>query len=215
MLGRASPLISRRFAATSARDKVLNVPNILTLSRLAAAPCLGYLVVHQSYPLAVGVMVYASATDYLDGYIARKYRQQSALGSIIDPMADKALLVTLAGCLTASGDVPAWCGLTILGRDVLLGVSAFFVRYRTLPQPRTLRRYFDLSIPSVRVQPTSISKWNTFFQMVYLTVCLVNPVYPLVSPLVQSWMALGVTGTTVASGVSYLFSKSAVQRISP
>lgn len=183
------------------------------MSRLAAAPYLGYLVVNQCYPVALGVMVYASVTDYLDGYIARKYKMQSAVGSIIDPMADKALMVTLASCLTASGDVPVWCGATILGRDVLLGLSAFFVRYKTLNPPKTLKRYFDLTIPSVKVTPTNISKWNTFFQMVYLTLCLVNPVYSLTPPWLLTGMAGGVTFTTIASGVSYLFSKTAVKKI--
>lgn len=202
-----------RRISTRPHERVLTIPNILTFSRLAAAPCLGYLILNHSYPAALGVMVYASVTDYMDGYIARKYQLQSAIGSIIDPMADKALLMTLAGCLTASGDVPLWCGASILGRDILLGLSAVFIRYKTLNEPKTLSRYFNLSIPSVQVTPTTISKWNTFFQMIYLSVCLADQVYPLGYDSIQTGMAACVTFTTIASGISYLFSKTAVKKI--
>lgn len=195
------------------KENIWTIPNALTITRLAAAPVIGYLVVKHQYSWAVGLMIYASVTDFVDGYLARKYKNYTVFGSIADPAADKALMVTLASCLTISGAVPWWCGLSILGRDAALALTALIVRYKTLPPPKTFKRYSDFSLPSVQVTPTTISKWNTFFQMVYLTVCLANPVLPIVPIEVQNAMAVLVTGTTWISGLSYVFSKNAVKKL--
>lgn len=205
-----------RFASTRKtplREDIWTFPNVLTMTRLVAAPCVGYLVVQHSYGAALGLMIYASVTDFVDGYLARKYHNQTYFGSIADPAADKALLVTLAACLTVSGAVPWWCGGAILARDLALATAAFFIRWVTLPAPRTLERYFDLGIPSVKVTPTRISKWNTFFQMTYLSLCLANPVFSFMGPDAAWMLAVPVTITTVWSGISYIFSKTAVKKI--
>jgi len=195
------------------RENIWTVPNILTMTRLAAAPCIGYLVVHQHYTPALGLMIYASITDFVDGYLARKYKIQTIFGSIADPAADKALLVTLASCLSYSGAIPWWCGLAILGRDAGLALAAVIIRWKTLPAPKTMSRYFDASLPSVKITPTKISKWNTFFQMIYLSLCLANPVFSLLDANMTEMLAIPVTVTTIWSGVSYIFSRTAVRRL--
>lgn len=193
------------------RENIWTIPNVLTMTRLAAAPCIGYLVVQESYKMALGLMVYASVTDFIDGYLARHYNSKTVLGSIADPAADKALMVTLSACLTYSGAVPLWCGITILGRDALLALSALVIRYRTLPPPKTFYRFWDMTLPSVSVKPTTISKWNTFFQMIYLGVCIANPVFPIFNATLMTAMAGLVTATTMWSGLSYIFSKNVLK----
>lgn len=59
----------------------------------------------------------------------------------------------------------------IVGRDVALVVSAFFIRYRSLPEPKTFARYWDPRLPSAKVQPTQVSKYNTFLQIILVGVC--------------------------------------------
>lgn len=205
-------LISRKYSVTSPKkkDTLLTIPNCLSLARLATAPVIGMLIVNNSPGAALGLMAGACVTDFFDGYIARKFKKQSALGSILDPAADKALMISLASCLTYSGIVPWWCGTAILGRDIALLISAIFVRWRSLPPPKTFVRYWDFRIPSVQVNPTTISKWNTFFQMVYLGVALASPLVKI--PGLET-LAILVTGTTIASGVSYLTSQSALKFI--
>ncbi|KAA8906917.1 hypothetical protein TRICI_005036 [Trichomonascus ciferrii] len=192
---------------------------MLTIGRLLTAPAIGYLVVQHQTAWAFGLFALSCVTDLLDGYIARKYRLQTVVGSVLDPMADKALMMTLASCLAVSGDIPLFAAVAILGRDALLGLSALVIRYRSLPPPKTFARYWDFSLPSAEVHPTQISKYNTFLQMLYLGTSLMYPaVYasldPQVADLASSGLtALGyiVTTTTVLSGLSYVFSTNAVK----
>lgn len=200
-------------------ENIYTVPNFLTFTRLVSAPVIGYFVVHGQTTLALSLFAYSCVTDYIDGYLARKYHLQTVVGSVIDPMADKFLMMTLAGTLAVSGSIPVYMAVIILGRDFLLGLSALYYRYISLPPPKTFLRYWDFSIPSAEVHPTTISKYNTFLQMLYLGCALANPVLvDAVSAATAGYletglMALGYTTatTTVLSGLSYVFSHNAVK----
>lgn len=188
------------------RDKVWTLPNALTVSRLVAAPAVGYLILHNQTTAALGVFTYCCATDFLDGWIARKWNQKSVVGSIIDPAADKLLMVTLASCMVAAGQIPVWCGAMILGRDIYLGIAAFYLRYISLPPPKTFARYWDMSLPSVQVYPSQLSKWNTFFQMVYLGLAVAAPVFTLPATAMNTFAGL-VTVTTGLSWIDYIINR--------
>ncbi|OAX80349.1 hypothetical protein ACJ72_05322 [Emergomyces africanus] len=84
---KTSRLLSR--LPLPAHENIYTIPNILTFSRLAAAPVIGYCILHSYDTLALSLFAYASITDLLDGYIARKFNQQTVVGTVIDPMADK------------------------------------------------------------------------------------------------------------------------------
>lgn len=96
----------------------------------------------------------------------------------------------------------------IIGRDVLLVISAFFVRYRSLPAPKTIKRYFDPSLPSAQVKPTQISKINTLLQLILVGGATILPVLPagFQSAVATPWMLyMGLVAvTTVWSGFGYL-----------
>lgn len=87
-------------------ENIYTVPNILTFSRLIAAPVIGYLVLHDYHAWAVGLFAYAGITDLVDGYIARRWNLQTVVGTIIDPMADKTLMTILTVCLAIKGALP-------------------------------------------------------------------------------------------------------------
>jgi cardiolipin synthase len=87
-------------------ENIYTVPNILTFSRLAAAPVVGYLLVHNHHAAALSLFVYAGITDLIDGYIARRYNLQTVVGSIIDPAADKLLMTISVVCLALNGSMP-------------------------------------------------------------------------------------------------------------
>ncbi|OJA08082.1 hypothetical protein AZE42_02229 [Rhizopogon vesiculosus] len=138
----------------------------------------------------------------------------SVLGSILDPAADKTLMTTLTVTLAMKGLLPVSLASIIIGRDVLLSLSAFYIRYTSLPAPKTFARYWDFSIPSAEVRPTAISKYNTFAQLALMCATTVTPILPAHYNLFLPEMQILVAVTTVWSGLSYVFSKDAVRIVS-
>lgn len=100
-----SPILSRIPLPTS-HENIYTVPNILTMTRLVAAPLVGYFLVHDYHQAALALFAYAGITDLVDGYIARRYNLQTVVGTIIDPMADKLLMTIGVACLAVNGSIP-------------------------------------------------------------------------------------------------------------
>jgi len=123
-------------------------------------------------------------------------------------MSDKALMTIVVGVLGWQHILPLPLAVLILGRDVLLSLTAFYYRYVSLPPPRTFKRYWDFSLPSAEVRPTGISKVNTFLQLGLIGATMTGLAFPSLmgemgrSALEASWWIVG--GTTVWSGASYL-----------
>ncbi|KIO20633.1 hypothetical protein M407DRAFT_81344 [Tulasnella calospora MUT 4182] len=193
------------------RENIYTIPNFLTLTRIAACPVLGWSIVTGNFELATGLVIYAGFTDLLDGWLARRFNMGTVLGSILDPAADKALMTTLTVSLAMNGLLPLPLAVIIIGRDVLLGISAFYWRYISLPPPKTFMRYWDFSIPSAEVHPTTISKYNTALQLLLMTATVFNQVIPYDLGLPLQGLQWIVAGTTIWSGMSYVGSKDAVK----
>jgi len=107
----------------SLKEQFLTLPNILSMIRLALVPVfLVLLLVHQDL-WAILVLAFASITDYLDGFFARRLNQFTRLGQLLDPAADRLyIFATLIG-LTIAGHIPLWLALIIISRDLILFVS--------------------------------------------------------------------------------------------
>ncbi|PAV19682.1 phosphatidyl synthase [Pyrrhoderma noxium] len=195
------------------RENIYTLPNALTLSRILSCPLLGYSILDGNFTLATGILAYAGISDWFDGFLARRFQMRSVLGTILDPAADKALMTTLTVTLALKDMIPIPLAIIILGRDVLLVLTAFYVRYKSLPSPKTFRRYWDLSIPSAEVHPTTISKVNTALQLLLMGVTTVSPLLSFQMDLVLQTLQWTVAGTTIWSGFSYVFSSSAVRII--
>ncbi|KAH7349533.1 CDP-alcohol phosphatidyltransferase-domain-containing protein [Plectosphaerella cucumerina] len=195
-------------------EEVWNIPNILTFSRLAAAPVVGYLILHDNHTWALGLLAYSAVTDFLDGWIARRWDKKTVVGTVIDPMADKALMAILTVALAIKGALPLWLATIILGRDAGLGVSAIYYRWISLPPPKTFTRYWDFSLPSAEVHPTTISKYNTFLQLALIGLTTAAPVVPWDVSTPLSLMQYTVAVTTIWSGASYIYTKDAVKILS-
>jgi cardiolipin synthase (CMP-forming) len=138
----------------------LTLPNILTYARIAAIPVVVGCIFAQSildYPLwlrwvAVAVFIAAAVTDYLDGYYARIWNQQSAFGRMLDPIADKLLVASCLLMLAADGIIHGWslwAAIVILCREILVS---------------GLREY--LAALRVSVPVTKLAKWKTTMQLV-------------------------------------------------
>ncbi|GAA5884116.1 hypothetical protein JCM16303_005923 [Sporobolomyces ruberrimus] len=198
-------------ASLTKHENIYTIPNALTLARILACPVIGYYIVEGELGIATSLLFVAGVSDLVDGYLARKYNMGTVLGSIMDPAADKLLMTTMVVSLTMRGMLPMPLAVLILGRDVLLILSAFYFRYASLPPPKTFKRYWDFSIPSASVHPTTISKYNTFLQLVLVGVTTVGPLLPfeIAGPLsALQWI---VAGTTVWSGLSYVGSGKAIK----
>lgn len=200
--------VKERFDDVVEREYVFTVPNILCMARIAMSPYLGYVILQDNYTLALGLLVFAGVTDVLDGWIARNWKGQSSkMGSFLDPMADKVLIATLFISLTWQNLIPLSLTLLIVGRDVALVAAAFVIRYMSLPPPRTLSRYFDVTHATVQLAPTTISKFNTAIQLVLVGTTLASPVFGYVDHPALAALC-GVTAvSTVVSAISYLVSK--------
>jgi len=167
---------------------IINIPNILTISRVVLIPFFLNFLVYGYTKLALITFVIAGLTDALDGTVARLTGTKSELGATLDPLADKLLALAAFVALTILGRIPLWLTLTVVSRDVII-VSGSLVIYML---------GYDL-----KIRPVLLGKLTTFVQLSLLVVTLVglylNRELMLTGYLV--WLTLALT---VASGLQYI-----------
>ncbi len=169
-------------------SKVWNLPNILTYGRIVAVPLVAGLLMWDTYAArwtALAIFIAAAISDFFDGYLARKWQQQSSLGRMLDPIADKVLvavvLLVLAGSPILYGG-HMWAAIIILSREVLVS---------------GLREY--LGELQVSVPVTKIAKWKTTVQLVAIGVLIAGPAGDKIIPYLTEfgiallWIAAGLT----------------------
>ncbi|XP_055611041.1 probable cardiolipin synthase (CMP-forming) [Uranotaenia lowii] len=200
--------VKERVEEVIERENVATIPNFLCIGRIIMSPYLGYVIVQSDFSLAMGMLVVAGLTDLADGFIARHWPSQaSRLGSFLDPLADKILLGTLVVSMSYVDLLPLWLSGMIIFRDVFLIAAGFVIRYISLPQPRTLSRYFDVTHATAQLEPTFVSKVNTAVQLATVAITLGAPVWNYLDhPYLHAlWYLTGAT--TVAAALSYILNK--------
>jgi cardiolipin synthase len=111
-------------ATARTADRVLTVPNVITVVRLACIPVFLWLLFVQENRLAAGLLLGAlGATDWVDGYIARHFNQVSELGKVLDPAADRLLFIVCVGAIIIDGSAPVVFSVLVVVREVLVGGS--------------------------------------------------------------------------------------------
>jgi cardiolipin synthase len=104
--------------------RLLTVPNVISVLRLLCIPVFLWLLFGVDERTAAFLLLgFLGATDWIDGWIARRYHQESELGKILDPVADRAVLLTAAIALTADGVVPLWVGVAVLAREAAISIA--------------------------------------------------------------------------------------------
>src|SRR5215471_6023945 len=104
--------------------RVLTIPNVISVVRLACIPLFCWLLFGSDDPVAAFlVLTFLGCTDWVDGYIARRFDQGSELGKILDPTADRLLLLTAGVALVIEGSLPVAVGVAVLTREVLVAVA--------------------------------------------------------------------------------------------
>ena len=168
---------------------LLTLPNAITLARLCAVPAAVWLVLQHRLDIAFWVFVAAGISDGIDGWMARAWNMRSRLGALLDPVADKALLVSIYVTLAAIGVLPDWLAILVVFRDMLI-VGGVLVLY-VLGQPPA-------------IQPILVSKANTVMQILLAAGALLVAGYGLQAGALLDLMILATAATTIASGVTYV-----------
>ncbi|KAG9394732.1 Cardiolipin synthase [Carpediemonas membranifera] len=158
-------------------SNVATIPNILTAFRLASVPFTVSALNKGNLVKAESLFAASAITDYLDGYIARKYNMTSVLGSLLDPIADKTLAIALGVTLMKLKAIPKHVAAFIVTRDALVSAGPVIARAITLARIGKLSfsNYFKPhSVPSIEIRPSAASKASMFFQMVLYMLGLVR-----------------------------------------
>lgn len=166
------------------------LPNLLTLSRIALVPVLILVLKDGDYTAALWVFLAAGISDGLDGWIAKRWRYTTRFGAVLDPVADKLLLVTSYVMLMLLDQLPFWLVLIVSFRDMLI-VGGYLV--------------YTSMIGSVQMRPSRLSKFNTLAQIVLVVAVLVHEAVGLNYPLLIDALIYLVFVSTVASGVHYVW----------
>jgi cardiolipin synthase (CMP-forming) len=169
--------------------RIFTVPNQLTFLRLGILPFFIMLTFYDRYAWALAILVLAAATDGMDGLLARSLNQKTALGAYLDPIADKLLLSSSFAVLAFDGRIPWWLTILVLGRDVLILMTATVILlvsgYRQFP-------------------PTIYGKMTTASQILMVFMVLLASVFSFpVLELAAQVLGYIVAAFTIFSGFHY------------
>jgi cardiolipin synthase (CMP-forming) len=168
---------------------LLNLPNFLTLCRLASIPVFLTLLSRQHYRWALYVFAGAAITDSLDGTVARWFNSKTEVGAVLDPLADKLMLLSALWVMTFAGDFPGWLLSVVVIRDIVIMVGYMLIAiFAGEPMP---------------VRPSYIGKASTFFQLA----CVIAALLRLGQSYPQYFYPLlyAAVATTAISGVQYFY----------
>jgi cardiolipin synthase (CMP-forming) len=142
----------------------INIPNFITLARIISVPVIFWLLVTGQSQLAFFVFLAAGISDAVDGFLAKRFDWRTELGSYLDPLADKLLIVSIYIALGVRAELPLWLVIAVVSRDILI-VAAVLLSW-LLDQP-------------VRIKPLAVSKANTAAQIVLAATVLADEGFAL------------------------------------
>ncbi len=174
--------------------KLSYLPNGITLLRILLVVPIVWLLWQRRYPEALLLMAIAGASDAVDGLLARRFDWGTEFGALVDPLADKVMVVAVFVTLTLQGVIPLWLAAVVVGRDAVILAGAGVYR---------------LWFHEISMSPTFISKANTALQIVVLLLVLFGlgdfgAPSELALRLVDPWCLYMVAVLSVASGVDYV-----------
>lgn len=166
-----------------------HIPNIISILRMFLVLPIAIQLYHGNWMFAFVLIFIAGLSDALDGFLARAFNWQSNLGSFLDPIADKLLLIVIFVLLAHKNIIPIWLMGLVVGRDIVIVAGASFYQWKTR---------------ALKMSPLISSKINTAMQVIFVLCMLIHlTVMPLPSLLIQGLVWV-VALTTVVSGALYV-----------
>ncbi len=170
--------------------QINQIPNLISVARILLVAPVVWALLNEQYSLALILFAVAGVSDAVDGFLAKQYSWQSRLGSILDPLADKLLLVSSYLALAWVGLIPVWLVAAVLARDLLIVFGVVVLHFW---------------LGRVEMSPTMVSKLNTVFQIVLvLAVMLYHGAYAF-TPWILEALVYIVLATTLVSGLHYVW----------
>ena len=169
---------------------MINLPNILSFARLLAAPVAIMLMLEGRFAACFWLFMAAGVTDAIDGWIATRFDARTEFGAYLDPLADKALVVSTYLMLGYLGHIPSWLVVLVVFRDVLI-IGGAMVAY--------------VILGDFRSRPLAVSKVNTAVQIALVAIVLARLGLDFGHPSMDLVLAYIAATTTILSGFAYLW----------
>jgi cardiolipin synthase len=165
-------------------DRILTAPNLITMVRLLCIPIFLWLLFGAHHQTAAAILLAAlGATDWIDGFVARRYHQVSTFGKVLDPTADRILVATAVISVIVHGAVPLWFGIATIAREALVSVMVLFLA----------------ALGAARIDVLWVGKAGTFALMfAYPTFLLGHGTAAWQSPVRDIAWVVGIIGLTLA-----------------
>lgn len=167
----------------------MSIPNIITLGRILLVPIIVWAIASNQMEIAFAIFVVAGVSDAVDGFLAKRFNMASDLGALLDPLADKALLVSIFISLGIWGAVPLWLVILVVSRDIMI-VGAVIVSW-----------LFDKPIP---MKPLMVSKLNTGAQVAFAALVLAALGFGFDSSRYEVFLMAAIAILTLVSVSLYL-----------
>lgn len=167
----------------------MNLPNIITLMRIILVPVIIWAIASQQMKLAFFIFIVAGVSDAVDGFLAKRFNMVTDIGALLDPVADKALLVSIYMTLGISGSIPGWLVILVVSRDVMI-VGAVIISW-LLENP-------------IPMKPLMVSKMNTVAQVAFAALVLASLGFGFEAGTYEIILMIAVAVLTSLSMVFYL-----------
>ena len=167
----------------------MSIPNLITLARILAVPVILWAITSGEMRIAFALFLAAGLSDLVDGYLAKRFGMATELGAYLDPLADKAMIVSIYVALGIVEAIPRWLVILVVSRDIMI-VCAVILSW--------------LVDKPVKLKPIAVSKLNTVAQIVYATVVLAALTFGWEIPLVIGVLMAVVAVLTLLSVAFYV-----------
>ena len=167
---------------------IRHLPNLLSSLRLMAAPATAGLLAAGHFNAAFGIFAFAGLSDAADGFLAKRFNLTSHLGRVLDPAADKALMLAVFATLALLDNVPAWLAFLVIARDALIVLGVLIA--------------FAVQAP-IAVKPLFIGKLCTALQLIYIGLHLASLAFEFSIDGIAPADTYAVAGITLASFLAY------------
>lgn len=167
----------------------MTIPNVITLGRILLVPVVVWVIASGAMLIAFALFVAAGVSDAVDGFLAKRLRQTSELGAYLDPLADKALIVSIYVTLGISGAIPRWLVILVVSRDIMI-IGAVILSW--------------LMGSPIRVKPLWVSKFNTVAQILFACLVLASLGFGFTAEPLRVALMFAVAALTLLSIAAYL-----------